>query len=339
MAFARITDRTARIFLAKTCIIAAGAGFLAAPWCEAHGQSSGISVLVVKAANGCFSSATRFTGLVVPRAEAIVNLNMDGYEISAVLVAEGDTVTAGQVLARLTPLASSVSAEGPGGVRGTTTTSGSGGTAAAETGGGRQTSTMALRAPANGVISHSHAKIGDVAAAVPLPPPFGPEPAFRIIVGNELEVEADVLSIYLAKVQNGQLARMRLDNGRELTGHVRAVLPEIDRKTQLAKVRLSIDSDAAIRAGMFAEGSIDASHSCGVSVPRSAVQYESDGTTIQVVRDGVVEMRRVRTGLFSDDQIEVRDGVIDGELVIASAGTSLHDGDRVKPIFKDEISQ
>ena len=48
---------------------------------------------------------------------------------------------------------------------------------------------MVLRAPASGVISHSNAKIGDVAAAVPLPPPFGPEPAFRIIVGNELEIE------------------------------------------------------------------------------------------------------------------------------------------------------
>jgi multidrug efflux pump subunit AcrA (membrane-fusion protein) len=339
MAFTRITDPTARSFLAKTCLIAAAASFLAAPWCEAHAQSSGVSVLVVKAANGCFSSEVRFTGLVVPRAEAIVNFNMDGYEISAVLVAEGDGVTAGQVLARLTPVASSVSAEGAGGVRGATTPSGGGGTAASETGGGRQASNMALRAPANGVISHSHAKIGDVAAAVPLPPPFGPEPAFRIIVGNELEVEADVLSIHLAKVKNGQLARIRLDNGRELTGHVRAVLPEIDRKTQLAKVRLAIESDPAVRAGMFAEGNIDASHSCGVSIPRSAVQYESDGTTIQVVRNDVVEMRRVRTGLFSDDKIEVRDGVKDGELVIANAGTSLHDGDRVKPIFRDEISQ
>ena len=125
----------------------------------------------------------------------------------------------------------------------------------------------------------------------------------------------------------------------DLTGHVRTVLPEIDRKTQLAKVRLAIDSDPAIRAGMFAQGTVDASHSCGVSIPRSAVQYASEGTTVQVVHNDVVEMRRVRTGLFSDDKIEVRDGVRDGELVIANAGTSLHDGDRVKPIFGDELSQ
>jgi HlyD family secretion protein len=339
MTLTRISGRTLPVFIARTCLVAAATGFVAMAWCEARAQSPGVSVLVVKAANSCFSAAVRFTGLVVPRAEAIVNLNMDGYEISAILVAVGDAVTAGQVLARLTPLAGSASTEGAGGARGAITPPASGGTAAKEISGARSASSMALRAPANGVISHSGAKVGDVAAAVPLPPPFGPEPAFRIIVGSELEVEADVMSIHLAKVQNGQLARLRLDNGSELTGHVRAVPPEIDRKTQLAKVRLAIDGDPAIRAGMFAEGTIDASHNCGVAVPRSAVQYESDGTTIQVVRDNVVEKRRVRTGLFSDDEVEVQDGVKDGELVIANAGTSLHNGDRVKPIFRDDISQ
>jgi multidrug efflux pump subunit AcrA (membrane-fusion protein) len=320
----------------KPILMAAAAAVATASWCPAHAGSQGVSVLVVKATHGCFSSTVRFTGLVVPRAEAIVNLNIDGYEISAVLVSEGDAVTAGQVLARLAPLTSGASAERAAGAR---PAAPGGGTSAAEPGGGRQAGDMALRAPAAGMISRSNAKVGDVAAAVPLPPPFGAEPAFRIIIGNELEIEADVLSIHLAKVKTGQLARIRLDNGRELTGHVRTVLPEIDRKTQLAKVRIAIDSDPAVRAGMFAQGTIDASHSCGVSIPQAAVQYESEGTTVQVVQDAVVERRRVRTGLFSDGSIEIREGVKEGELLIASAGTSLHDGDRVKPIFADELGQ
>jgi multidrug efflux pump subunit AcrA (membrane-fusion protein) len=90
---------------------------------------------------------------------------------------------------------------------------------------------------------------------------------------------------------------------------------------------------------MFARGTIDASHSCGVSIPRSAVQYQTEGTTVQVVRDTTVETRRVRLDLFSDTDIEVLDGVKEGELVIANAGTSLHDGDQVKPMFADELSQ
>jgi len=69
------------------------------------------------------------------------------------------------------------------------------------------------------------------------------------------------------------------------------------------------------------------------------VQYQTEGTTVQVVRDTTVETRRVRLDLFSDTDIEVLDGVKEGELVIANAGTSLHDGDQVKPMFADEVSQ
>jgi hypothetical protein len=65
---------------------------------------TGASVLVVKAGSYCFSATVRVAGHVVPRAEAIVNLDADGYQISEVLVAEGEQVKAGQTLAKLTLL-------------------------------------------------------------------------------------------------------------------------------------------------------------------------------------------------------------------------------------------
>ena len=76
--------------------------------------------------------------------------------------------------------------------------------------------------------------------------------------------------------------------------------------------------------------------SCGVSIPRSAVQYRTDGASVQVLRGDIVETRRVRLGLFSDTAVEVREGIRQGEVVIANAGTSLHDGDRVNPLYSEE---
>lgn len=292
-----------------------------------------VPVLVVKASNACFSSQIRFTGLVVPRAEAIVNLNVDGYAISEILVAEGSMVTSGEVLARLRRLQADASSSAAEAIRTPASPSPAG------TAGTEQPASIAVLAPASGVISRSNAKIGQVAAAVPLPPPMGPEPLFRIIVDNELEVEAEVPSVHLPKVKAGQLARIRLDNGRDLNSQVRTVLPEIDRQTQLGKVRLAIATDPSIRAGLFARGTIEASHSCGVSVPRAAVQYKTVGTTVQVVRGSSVETRPVRLGFFSETAIEVREGVKEGDLVIANAGTSLHDGDQVKPMFAGELGQ
>ena len=297
---------------------------------ESRAQTSGVSALVVKAANACFDSVVRFTGVVVPRAEAVVNFNMDGYVISEVLVGEGDTVTANQALVKVSRLSASAPAPSGGGQQ----------QAAGQAQQQQQPATMTLNAPAAGLVSKSTAKVGAVAAAVPLPPPMGAGPLFRIIVGNKLEIEAEVSSVHLPKLDAGQQARARLENGRDVKANVRIIMPEVEPSTQLGKVRLSLDSDPAIRAGMFANGAIDASHSCGgISVPRSAVQYRTEGTTVQVVRDNTIETRRVHLGLFTDTDIEVQDGVKPGELVIANGGTSLHDGDRVNPMFADDDGQ
>jgi multidrug efflux pump subunit AcrA (membrane-fusion protein) len=331
------TVRAARIAVVTSLFIAVVGG-VDTTATASRAQTTGVSAIVVKATNTCFDSVVRFTGVVVPRAEAVVNFNLDGYEISDVLVGEGDTVTAGQALVKLTHLSSGGGSPATA-VGGQQQPSGSAPASAAPQ--QQQPATMTLTAPAAGLVSKSTARIGAVAAAVPLPPPMGTGPLFRIIVGNKLEIEADIAAFQLPKIDVGQRAHALLENGHDVSAPVRAIMPEIDPTTQLGKVRLTLDSDPAVRAGMFASGAINASHSCGgVSIPRSAVQYETQGgATVQVVRDNTVETRHVRLGLFTDTDIEVQDGVGPGDLVIANAGTSLHDGDQVKPIFADDSGQ
>jgi multidrug efflux pump subunit AcrA (membrane-fusion protein) len=120
-----------------------------------------------------------------------------------------------------------------------------------------------------------------------------------------------------------------------LVGRIRLVSPEIDRKTQMGHVRLSLSEDPTLRIGMFARASIDAKRSCGVAIPRSAI----DHLTVQVINGDVVETRRVRVGLTSDTAVEILEGLKVGEIVVADAGTSLHDGDRVKAIFPDDLDR
>ena len=86
---------------------------------------------------------------------------------------------------------------------------------------------------------------------------------------------------------------------------------------------------------MFARATIAARRSCGVAVPRSAVDHQH----IQVVNNGVIKTRRIETGLISDTQIEILSGIGEGENVVASAGTSLHDGDRVRIVSSDDLDQ
>ena len=77
---------------------------------------------------------------------------------------------------------------------------------------------------------------------------------------------------------------------------------------------------------------ITTGQSCGVSVPLTAVLYGSAGTVVQVVRRARIETKRVEVGLMSGGQIEIREGLVEGDIVVARAGALLREGDPVRPV-------
>ena len=130
--------------------------------------------------------------------------------------------------------------------------------------------------------------------------------------------------------------RISRDNAPDMVGRVRLVAPQIDRATQLGHVRISLNNnDPSLRVGMFARVNIDAKRSCGVAIPRTAI----DHLTVQVVKGNTVETRKVKVGLTSDTSTEILEGLDVGEIVVADAGSSLHDGDRIKTMFAEDLDR
>jgi len=261
-------------------------------------------VIVTKSTNACFSDMVRVTGFIVPRREAQIGVDQEGSRVTDLFVKEGDTVTENQELARLTapPQIPGAPAGRPGPV--------------------------SLRAPAAGLVTEVRTAVG-----APASPQAGP--MFRISVNNEIEVEAEVPSVHLLKLNPGATVRISRDDAPDVVGKVRQISPQIDRTTQLGKVRISLNNNPSLKIGMFARANIDAKRSCGVAVPRTAI----DRLTLKVVKGNIIETRRVRVGLTSETSTEILEGLDVGETVVADAGTSLHDGDQVKTMFADELER
>ena len=51
-----------------------------------------------------------------------------------------------------------------------------------------------------------------------------------------------------------------------------------------------------------------------------------------------VALRRVQVGLLSNGSVEIRDGLKDGELVVARSGAFLREGDPVRPVVAKKPS-
>jgi multidrug efflux pump subunit AcrA (membrane-fusion protein) len=262
-------------------------------------------VVVTKSTNACFSDLVRVTGFVVPRREAVVGADQEGSRVTDLFVHEGDTVTENQELARLSP------PQQPG--------------APAS---GARSGPIPLRAPAAGLVTEVRTIVG-----APASPQAGP--MFRIAVGNELELDAEVPSVHLLKLNAGATTRISRDDAPDLIGRIRLVSPQIDRSTQLGHVRIAMTNNPQLKVGMFARANIDAKRSCGVAVPRTAI----DHLTVQVVKGNTIETRKVRVGLVSETSTEILEGLDVDEIVVADAGSSLHDGDQVKTMVAEDLDR
>jgi multidrug efflux pump subunit AcrA (membrane-fusion protein) len=261
-------------------------------------------VVVTKSTNACFSDLVRVTGHIVPRREAVVGADQEGSKVTDLFIREGDMVSDNQELARL-----SAPPQQPGAPAG-------------------KSGPVSLRAPAPGLVTEVRTAVG-----APASPQAGP--MFRISVNNEVELDAEVPAVHLLKLNPGATVRISRDDAPDMVGRVRLVSPQIDRATQLGHVRISVTNNPQLKVGMFARASIDAKRSCGVAVPRTAI----DHLTVQVVKGNTVETRKVRVGLVSDSNTEILEGLDVGETVVADAGSSLHDGDQIKTMFADELDR
>jgi RND family efflux transporter MFP subunit len=182
-----------------------------------------------------------------------------------------------------------------------------------------------IKAPADGVVSRRNARVGAIATAIG-------EPLLRVVARGEIELEGEITEESLAKVREGQPVRVEATGLEPLEGKVRIVPAEIDKATRLGKLRIFIGDKPGLKVGGFARGLIETARSKGLGVPPSAILYGRDGSSVQLVKDGRIETRRIATGLRSGNLVEVRSGLSDGDTIVEKSGTFLRDGDAVRPM-------
>ncbi len=236
----------------------------------------GPAVSVLKAAKSCFNNIVEVSGIILPREESAVRPERPGLKVSEVLTDAGETVTAGQTLARLTL------PEG---------------------------GTVNVQAPVAGVISASTAT-----------------------VRSEYDLVGLVPTEDITKVAVNQPAAIKIIGAGDIDGKIRRVAPTVEPNSQLGQVFIGITSNRRLAVNSSGRAQITTGKSCGVAVPLTAVQYGTGGTVVQVVRRQRIETKRVEIGLMSGGQIEIRDGINEGDDVVARAGALLREGDPVRPV-------
>lgn len=332
-----------------------------APQETAQQQARAVNVVTVAARP--ITGALTASGDLVPREEAAVAPEVNGYRVSRVLADVGQYVRRGQTLVELDPAliqsqlaqqqalaaqadvqAQQAEAEAAR-VRGLDNQ----GVLAQEAIDQRRFTARAARASANAqaaALKDIRTRAGKLSVAAPVSglvleravrpgdlSASGSTPWFRLARDGQIELQAQMSENDLAKIRVGARATVTLPSGGDVTGTVRLISPQIDPQTKLGYVRILLPVRADIRAGGYGRAVFGAVSANVPTVPETAIRYDADGASVMVVgADNRVHRTGVQAGERGSGLVQLIRGPAAGSRVVANAAGLLLDGDLVRPV-------
>lgn len=173
---------------------------------------------------------------------------------------------------------------------------------------------LKLVAPEAGTIIRRDGEIGELITAG--------TPVFWMSGGDALRIETEVDEEDIGLVQNGQKVLIRADAfpGQIFNGIVQSITPKGDPVARSYRVRVSIEGEHRLMIGMTAETNIITSEKeNALMIPASSIK----DNFVLIAKNGKVEKVEVKTGIRTQDSIEIISGIEKGTAVIKTHDQSL----------------
>ena len=178
--------------------------------------------------------------------------------------------------------------------------------------------------PLSGVVAKRHVQVGEKVAF--------DSPLVTVVDLTEMELQAAVPAVDVPELAIGKAVELAIDGfgERRFTGRVERINPAAEPGTRAILVYVGIPNpDGALRGGMFATGRIALSASIPVpTLPATAVRTEAGLTFVWTVEGGKLVKRFVMTGRKDDatGRIEIKTALPADTPVLAGRFDNLKDG-------------
>jgi multidrug efflux system membrane fusion protein len=183
-----------------------------------------------------------------------------------------------------------------------------------------------LRAPIGGVVSQRLAQPGERVGI--------DGKVVEIVDLSRLELEATLSAADSMDVLVGQQAVLQIEgSARPIAARVARINPSAQAGSRSVLAYLAIDNGQGLRQGLFAQGTLATTQASALAVPLSAVRTDKPQPYLQLVEGNRVVHRTVRTGARgdADGQLLVAvQGIAPGALVILGNVGPLQEGTAVR---------
>ncbi|RKQ49797.1 RND family efflux transporter MFP subunit [Roseivirga pacifica] len=181
-----------------------------------------------------------------------------------------------------------------------------------------------LEAPISGIVTALEQQKGNLVNSDALCKIYNP---------NSLVLTAKVLESDYAHLKTGLKADIYPLAFRDKV--FSSTLVEIDPSVDengMVSLKLKIDNPQGLLPGMNANAVVRVPQNENIIVPREALVMKSGRSVIFTLEDGLAKWKYVETGMDNGVEIEVKDGLKDGDIVIVSNNMQLAHDARVKQV-------
>jgi len=121
-------------------------------------------------------------------------------------------------------------------------------------------------------------------------------------------------------------------------GIIQSVASRVDAQTRSILARAQIvNENSEIIPGSLLEIEILYNEKSTLSVPDTSIMYEGNKKFVyKVVENNLIKKAEVKTGVRNLGNLEVLDGLVEGDKIIAEGLTKIRPGMKVKPIIKSQ---
>ncbi len=168
-------------------------------------------------------------------------------------------------------------------------------------------------APYAGVVGATHVELGDMA-----------QPGRAIVTvfdPRELRVTATVPQSVLSRINLNEPARIEIPALEKALASVRAtVIPLADARTHTSRIRLDLPATAGLLPGQFARAQFVVGTTRALAIAQSALLKRGEVTAVYIVdASGRAQLRQVRTGESAGaGLVEILSGLSPGETIAAN---------------------
>lgn len=186
-----------------------------------------------------------------------------------------------------------------------------------------------VRAPFAGTVLSTSVEVGETTAPG--------APIAQLADTTALHVDAELDESDLGRVTVGMPADVTLDAfpGERIRGKLTEVAPSVARDLRGGRtvgVDIALPDDPRLRVGMSADADIIVTfHENVLFVPPNAVVGRGADRSVYVVSGGIAHKRAIEVGISTWEAVEIKSGVVDGDMVISSLTSSkVEDGAHVE---------